>query len=189
MMRRLTKVACGAAALALVLGVTTETRAGKPDKPGGKPGNDQPKTQACILTEDGDATGGGEVGVDAKSYGPLTMTVEAGTPLGQVFAVLGTTDPYSGVGSVFKKQGRLDFYFGIEEPECRPAEWGEEPGPGTGICRYRLILLNGVYVRKADRVEFTAAGAATAILNDNWLVPGDPEISSGTANLVVQFRD
>lgn len=188
MMRKLTTVACGAAALALVLGVTMETRAGKPDKPGGNPGSHQPRTQACILTEDGDATGGGRVGVDVGSTGPLVMTVKDGTPLGQVFAELGTTDPYSGVGSVFKKQGRLDFYFGIEEPDCRPAEWGEEPGSGTGICRYRLILLNGVYARKADRVEFTADGGATAILNDNWLVPDDPEISSGKANLVVQFE-
>jgi hypothetical protein len=183
MMHRLTKVACGAAALALVLGVSRETRAGKPDKPG----SDHTNTQACELT--GDATGQGQVGVDPKNDGPLEMTVKANTSLADVFAVLGTSGPYSGVGSVFKKQGRLDFYFDLPASDCRPAEWGEDPGPGTGICEYRLILLNGVYARKADRVEFTADGAATAILNDNWLVPGDPEISSGTANLAVQFRD
>ena len=56
-MRNLARLACFGAALALVLGLTGDVRAGKPDKPAGKPGSDEPKTQACTLT--GDAEGEG----------------------------------------------------------------------------------------------------------------------------------
>jgi hypothetical protein len=200
MMYRLTKVACGAAALALVLGVTTETRAGKPDKPGGKPGNDQPKTQACILTEDGDATGGGEVGVDAKSYGPLTMTVVAEPTgcdpdgetntcnLADVFTPLGTDEPYDGLGRVLKRDGRLDFDFNLDGSTCRPIEWGEEPGPDLdpAVCRYNLLLMNGVYDRKSDSVEF--GSGTTAQLFDWRAAPGSVRIGHGSARLLVQFQ-
>jgi hypothetical protein len=178
MMNELTKLACGAAALALVLGATAETTAGRP-------GDDKARTQACVLT--GDATGGGQVGIDAKSDGSLEMTISADTSLARVFDLLGVSS-YSGLGRVLKREGRLDFYFGVEEPDCRPAEWGEQPGPGTGICRYRLILLNGVYARKAGTVEFAATGGADAALYDNWMVPGDPLLASGTADLVVRFE-
>lgn len=206
MMHRLMTVACGAAALALVLGVTTETRAGKPDKPGGKPGNDQPKTQACILTEEGDATGGGEVGVDAKSYGPLTMTVVAepltacdpdtdinSCNLANVIAALQPLDSYYGLGRILKREGRLDFDFNIEDgkPEdvdCRPIEWGEEPGPNLdpAVCRYNLLLMNGVYDRKSDSVEF--GSGTTAQLFDWRAAPGSIRIGYGSARLLVQFQ-
>jgi len=186
-MRNFTKLACCAATLAVVLGVATRAEAGKPDKPGG----DQPKTQACVLS--GDATGGGQVGIDAKSYGPLAMTVVSGGQLELLFGAggFGPNGAYSGLGRVLKNQGRLDFYFDSPASVCRPADWGDEPGPGTGICRYRLILLNGVFAQKAERVEFTATGGAGGLLYDNWgVVYGyDPLISSGTANLQVQFQD
>ena len=90
---------------------------------------------------------------------------------------------------MLKRQGRLDFYFDLPASECRPGGWDDEPGPGTGICQYRLILLNGVYDRKPDTVEFT--DGTEALLVDSWgVIYGyDPLISEGTANLVVQFEE
>jgi len=186
MMRQVGTFLATAAVLALVCGVAADATARKPDKPG-KPGGDAPKTQACTLS--GEADGQGVVGVDAKSYGPLTVTALRGM-LDDVF-VAGGFSPngsYIGQGRVLKKQGRLDFSFGVTEPECRPKEWGEEPGPGTGICQYQLILINGVYDRKRDEVAFSATGGTGVLLYDTWL--DDPLISEdGTANLLVQFED
>lgn len=137
-------------------------------------------TRPCELT--GDAFGEGEVGVKAWSYGPLTMTVQDGGL--QSLFVGGGFSPdgvYVGPGRV--SETRLDLYFDLPESDCRPATSDDPPGPGTGVCQYRLILLNGVYYRNEDKVEF---GAGTeALLIDNWLT--DPVIAEGTANLTVQF--
>jgi hypothetical protein len=177
-MNRLGTLLSSAAVLALVCGVAADA---KPSKV---------TTQACILLEVGDASGEGEVGIDVKSYGPLAMTVLRGE-LEALFAGggLGPNGSYSGPGRVLKRQGRLDFYFDLPASDCRPAGWEDEPGPGTGFCQYRLILLNGVYDRKPDTVEFT--DGTEALLVDSWgVVYGyDPLISEGTANLVVQFED
>lgn len=179
-MRKLTRLACGGAALALVLGVTADVKAGKP-------GNDQPKTQACTLT--GDAQGAGQVGIDAKSYGPLTMTVEEGTALAAVFVRLGVTEAYSGQGRVLKSQGRLDFHFDTPGSECRPIAYGEEPGPGlpAEVCRYHLLLLNGVYNRKANEVEYQAPTTEAQLFDYTIPVGSGTLIGEGSANLMVLF--
>jgi hypothetical protein len=178
MTRRAGALLASAAILALVFGVTANA---KPSKV---------TTQACTLLDDGDASGGGDVGIDVKSYGPLSMTVLGGG-LEALFEGGGFSPngAYSGPGRVLKRQGRLDFYFDLPASDCRPAGWDDEPGPGTGFCQYRLILLNGVYDRKADTVEFT--DGTEALLVDSWgVVYGyDTLISEGTANLVVQFED
>lgn len=153
-MSRLTTMACLGATLGLLLGGPGLAGAGKPDKPG-KPGNDVPRTQACTLV--GDANGSGTVGVDAKSHGPLTMTV--GGTLDEVFMCqyFSPEEEYSGQGRVLKKQGRLDFWFDETGSDCRPRDWGEPFG--EGICRYRLILYDGLFDRKGDQVFFENARA------------------------------
>jgi hypothetical protein len=200
MRHRLTKVACGAAALALVLGVTAETRAGKPDKPTGTPANDQPKTQACTLGEEGDATGEGQVGIDAKSYGKLTLTLVEGKPLESVFSgALSDLMTFHGQGRVLKRQGYLDFHFDSGDTSqdlvgCRPIEFGEEPGPGLDpdVCQYHLQMLNGVYDRKADTVTFTNTMAQ--IFDYRSSMPNEDGsgykllIGSGSASVLVQFE-
>jgi hypothetical protein len=179
-MRRLGTLLSSAAVLALVCGVVADA---KPKKPGPKPA-----TQLCEL--DGDATGGGQVGINVTTYGTLTMINLEGE-LDDVFIRAGDFSPngsYTGQGRVLKRQGRLDFSFGVLEPDCRPKEWGEDPGPGTGICQYQLILLNGVYHRKQDEVVFSATDGTEVLLYDTWL--DDPLIvEGGTANLLVQFED
>lgn len=176
-MRNLTRLACGGAALALMLAVTADVRAGKP-------GNDQPKTQACTLT--GDAEGTGRVGIDAKSYGPLSMTVQSG-PLAGVFATLGPAT-YSGQGRVLKNQGRLDFHFDIPVSACRPPAYGEEPGSlPDGVCRYHLMLLNGVYDRKANEVVYHAPGTEAQLFDYDIPVGEGTLIGEGSANLMVRF--
>ena len=177
-MRNFTRLACCGAALALALGVTADVRAGKP-------GNDQPKTQACTLT--GEAEGTGRVGIDAKSYGPLTMTVKNGQ-LAIVFDTLGVAT-YSGRGRVLKSQGRLDFHFDIPASECRPIAWGEEPGSlPDGVCRYHLMLLYGVYDRKKDDVVFQAPGTEAQLFDYDYPVgSGLVLIGEGSANLMLLF--
>ena len=175
-MGNLTRLACSTAALALMLGVTADVGAGKP-------GSDQPKKQACTLT--GEAEGAGQVGIDAKSYGPLTMTVKSGQ-LANVFATLGVAT-YSGQGRVLKSQGRLDFHFDIPASDCRPIAWGEDPGDlPEGVCRYHLLLQNGVYDRKTDDVVFQAGTEAQ--LFDYQIPVGEGTlIGEGSANLMVLF--
>jgi hypothetical protein len=186
-MNRLGMLLSVAVVLGLVCGAYAEARPGKPDKPA-KPGEDRPKTQACTLS--GDASGAGVVGIDAKSYGPLEMTGLGGM-LDGVFVSAGFSPngSYTGQGRVLKKQGRLDLSFGVTEPDCRPGDWGEEPGPGTGICQYQLILVNGVFDRKGDEVVFSATGGTEVLLYDSWLAAEDRLISGGTADLLVQFED
>jgi len=170
-MRNLTKLACCGSALALMLVVTDGAMAGKP---GGGP---KPVMQACTLSSDAD--GGGTVGITAWSSGPLTMTNISGE-LADVFGTLSSNQ--TGLGRVLKKQGRLDFWFDPDNAECRPIEWGEVPPYDPDVCRYELLLLNGVYNSKRDTVSF---GPGTeALLYD--FVLGD-QVGSGTATLLVTF--
>ena len=176
-MNRLGTLLSSAAVLALVCGVAANA---KPTKV---------TTQACIL-DGADASGEGDVGIDVRSYGLLEMNILSGDL--ETLFVEGDFSPigsYSGLGRVLKRQGRLDFYFDLAAPDCRPGDWDEVPGPDTDICQYRLILLNGVYDRKADTVWFT--DGTEALLVDSWGVTGgyEPLISQGTVtNLVVEFE-
>ena len=174
-MRRLGTLLSSAAVLALVCGVVADA---KPSKQ---------FTRPCELS--GEASGGGEVGVKAWSYGPLTMTILGGGLQDLLEGGgLGPNGYYSGPGRVL--DNRLDLYFDdLPDTGCRPKDWEDTPGPGTGICRYRLILLNGVYDQNADKVEFSTE--TEALLVDYWgeVYGYDPLISEGTANLVVQFTD
>jgi hypothetical protein len=176
-MRTLTRLAGCGAALALMLAVTADVKAGKP---GGGP---KPVTQACTLT--GDATGGGTVGITASSRGPLTMTVSSPTDLATTFGTLGAGD-YEGLGRVLKKQGRLDFWFDFPaDPTCRPIEWGEEPPYDPDeICCYELLLLNGVYDSRKDRVSF---GSGTTAQLVDYCAGQKISPEGATANLLVQF--
>ena len=178
-MRNFTRLACCGAALALALGVTADVRAGKP-------GNDQPKTQACTLT--GEAEGTGRVGIDAKSYGDLSMTVQSGS-LAAVFNQELGVGTFSGKGRVLKTQGRLDFHFDLSETGCRPPAYGEEPGSlPDGVCRYHLMLLNGVYNRKKDDVVFQAPGTEAQLFDYDYRVgSGLVLIGEGSANLMLLF--
>lgn len=191
-MRNLARLACFGAALALVLGLSRDVGAGKP-------GSDEPKTQACTLT--GDATGGGVVGIDAKSYGPLTMFVETGAlaavfnsaqgpePEQNSYPELSVPKTFEGQGRVLKRQGRMDFAFNSDSTACRVREWEEEPGPNLDpeVCQYELLIAYGVYDRKADEVTFTAGGN-TAQLFDNRIPVGEGMlIGEGTASLLVDF--
>jgi hypothetical protein len=135
-------------------------------------------TRPCELS--GDATGGGEVGVKAWSYGPLTMTIMSGG-LQTLFGCVSGSNAYSGPGRVL--DNRLDFYF---DPSENPLECGPfEDNDGIPRCPYRLILLDGVYDQQAETVTFEVA---EALLVD-YTVPDPYTLCEGTADLVVQFTD
>jgi hypothetical protein len=191
-MRNITKLVCCGAALALMLGVAADVGAGKPDKPDkpGHPGQGDPKTQACTLADDSDATSTEcTVGVDAKSFGPLGMAIEAGTSLADTFAALNGAGTYTGLGRVLKRQGFLDFTFNTDGSDCRPLEFGEPTGselPGD-VCHYLLQVRYGVYDRKGDSVIFQNS---LAWLYDHSLPEGGQLISvvGDTANLQFLFE-
>ncbi len=184
MMRRVGTFLATAAALALVCGVAADATAGKPVK---KPGP-EPVTQPCVLN--GDASGGGEVGVSVTAYGNLEMTVLGG-PLGAVLPAA----PYSGIGRVLKdnKRSRLDFAYNDDGLLCRLPESSDGPPPifDPEVCRYRLILEFGLYERKSDLVRFELPTSRARLwdftqeLNEDGYL--DP-ISTGQANLDVQFE-
>jgi hypothetical protein len=176
-MRNFAKLACCGAALGLTLVVTDGTVAAKP---GAAP---KPVTQACTLS--GDATGDGVVGITASSRGPLTMTITAGTQLGDTFTALGGGGEFEGSARVLKKQGRLDFWFDVPARVCRPLEYGEEfPPADPEVCCYELLLLNGVYYSKQDTVVF---GSGTTAQLVDYCAPARISPDGATANLLVQF--
>jgi len=180
-MHNLTRLACCGAALALMLVVSADLTAGKP---GGGP---KPVTQFCTL--DGDAGGTGTVGITASSSGPLMMIVLGGELAG-VFDALGGPQTFAGQGRVLKKEGRLDFHFNSDGGNCRPIAWGEKPGPGlpSEVCRYHLLLLNGVYNRTADDVVFQAPITEAQLFDYHpELGNGLVLIGEGSASLMVLF--
>jgi hypothetical protein len=187
-MRGIKNLVCGAASLALLLGVPAAVGAGKPDKGDkpGHPGKGDPKTQACVVT--GDATASEcTVGIDPKSFGPLTMEVAAGTALASTFAALGGAGPYDGLGRVLKRQGFFDFT--LPDTGCRPLSSDDVMGPhlaDDNVCRYLLQVRYGVYNRKADTVDFVAS---QAWLLDTWLAENQLISDVGsTATLKFQFE-
>jgi hypothetical protein len=170
MMRRLGTLLSFAAALVLVCGVAGDARPTKQF------------TRPCELS--GDASGEGEVGVKAFSYGPpMTMSTLQGA-LAALFGAIGLTeDSYTGPVRVL--EDRLDFYFDTDDDptNCGPYEDNDD---GTPRCPYCLLLINGVYDQNEDKVVFATPGTQAFIYaTDN---PASP-VSEGTANLVVQFTD
>jgi hypothetical protein len=138
----------------------------------------------------GDATEGGEVGVNVTTYGVLEMTVLPYTNLAGVL----TAGSYFGIGRVLKKNGRLDFGFNDDGTICRMPVSSDGPPPilDSAVCQHHLILQHGLYDRKADLVVFEGPPDATALLydyqqdlNENGFL--DP-IRTGYAILYVEFE-
>ena len=55
------------------------------------------------------------------------------------------------------------------------------------MCRYHLLLLNGVYNRKANEVEYQAPTTGAQLFDYTIPVGGGTLIGSGSASLMVQF--
>ncbi len=132
-------------------------RGGGGDKGGGKV-----KTELCIMTGDVSSAAPVEVGTAAWQYSPEPITLYLTDKL---LAVGPDDEPawgltegdYSGYARVLKKDGRLDFAFTpYDAYGCRPVEWGDEY-PFDEVCPYELILMNGLYDRKADTDTFSGA--------------------------------
>ena len=160
----------------------------KPAKPAGQ--DKAPVLQECDITGDAKTTAGSDktIGVNVSSYGPLDITVGAGT-LSNVMPWGATA--YSGQARCLKKQGRFDLFFG--DSGCRPYTYEDGP-PDTWnigeICQYRLIIEDGIYARKADMVEFQFETAKASLYNYALYNPSaDPPLQpeTGTAYLRIQF--
>ena len=119
----------------------------KPAGPGGGGGEAKVTTELSKITGNLSSSGAVEVGIEVKTYGPNILLTFSPSLLGYDYE--GT---YEGAARVLKKDGRLDFYFDLE---------GDHQGCGApqfksndNVCPYALILLDGIYDRKADTVYF-----------------------------------
>jgi hypothetical protein len=120
---------------------------------GGGGGGAKVTTQNCEMGGDIESDGDVQVGIIVQAYGEqIHLTLSS--------AILdGKLDPgeYYGYARVLKKDGRLDFAFSDDPDEalvCRPVSKDDRPPFDPGICPYELILMDGIYDRRADTVEF-----------------------------------
>lgn len=112
---------------------------------GGGGGGAKVTTEMCKITGEVSSAGPVAVGTNVGVYSPENITLT----LSPTFAP-GYAATYEGVARVLKRQGRLDFYFDHsgENTTCGP----RLDDSSTNVCPDRLILLDGVYDRKADTI-------------------------------------
>jgi hypothetical protein len=121
---------------------------------GGGGGGARVTTQNCEMEGDIVSDGDVQVGIIVQAYGEQIHLALSSAILD------GKLDPgeYYGYARVLKKDGRLDFAFSGDPEEaldCRPVSKDDQPPfEGLGICPYELILMDGIYDRRADTVEF-----------------------------------
>ena len=120
----------------------------KPAGQGGGGGGAKVTTEMCKFTgEDVSSAIPVAVGIDVKTYGPSILLTLSPSLAGEY---AGT---YWGVARMLKKDGRLDFYF---DPSGTNTNCGAlQSNSSTIVCPDRLILLDGIYDRKANTVSFS----------------------------------
>jgi hypothetical protein len=166
---------------------------------GGKP----PVTAVCVLSGDVQSIDEGgelvavEIGVSTTAWELIDPATGAKTTLwlqGNVLAGAGLyANHYFGQARVLKKDGRFDFDF--DTAPCVSPVYGDKPPygfPYNDLCRYLLIIEDGVYYRGADEVVWSTTagfslvdyglGVPCAVDPDDpdCIEPGEYIVGSGT---------